>query len=254
MSTLAVEFRFVSKYYAPRVAALQRVTFQVERGETLVLLGSSGSGKTTSLKMINRLEVPDEGEVLVEGEPVHDWDPIRLRRKVGYVIQEVGLLPHMTVEENVSLVPRLEGWDAGRRRARSTELLELVGLPPKEFLDQRPSQLSGGQKQRVGVARALANDPPILLMDEPFGALDPISRRRIQEEFRRLERELRKTVVFVTHDVVEAMRLADRVVVMDDGMIRQIGTPQAVLEEPADDFVKEFVRIDVLTDRDLLDS
>jgi osmoprotectant transport system ATP-binding protein len=204
--------------------------------------------------MINRLEVPDEGEVFVEGESVRDWDPIRLRRKVGYVIQDVGLLPHMTVEENVSLVPRLEGWDAGRRRARSSELLELVGLPPAEFLDQRPSQLSGGQKQRVGVARALANDPPILLMDEPFGALDPITRRRIQEEFRRLERELGKTVVFVTHDVVEAMRLADRVVVMDGGKIRQIGTPHAVLEEPADDFVKEFVRLDILTDRDLLDS
>jgi osmoprotectant transport system ATP-binding protein len=252
MSTLAVEFRSVSKFYTPRVAALHGVSFQVEQGETLVLLGSSGSGKTTSLKMINRLEVPDEGEVLVEGESVRDWDPIRLRRKVGYVIQEVGLLPHMTVEENVSLVPRLEGWDAGRRRARSTELLELVGLPPKEFLGQRPSQLSGGQKQRVGVARALANDPPILLMDEPFGALDPITRRRIQEEFRRLERELGKTVVFVTHDVVEAMRLADRVVVMDGGKIRQIGTPRAVLEEPADDFVKEFVRLDILTDGDVL--
>lgn len=253
MSTSAVEFRSVSKFYSPHQAALHHVSFQVEKGETLVLLGSSGSGKTTSLKMINRLEVPDEGEVLVEGRAVRDWDPIRLRRNVGYVIQEVGLLPHMTVEENVSLVPRLEGWDAVRRRKRSTELLELVGLSPKDFLDQRPSQLSGGQKQRVGVARALANDPPILLMDEPFGALDPITRRRLQEEFRRLERELGKTVVFVTHDVVEAMRLADRVVVMDGGKVRQIGPPRVVLEEPADDFVKEFVRLDILTDRDLQD-
>jgi osmoprotectant transport system ATP-binding protein len=203
--------------------------------------------------MINRLEVPDEGEVLVEGREVSDWNPIRLRRKVGYVIQEVGLLPHMTVEENVSLVPRLEGWDARKRRDRSRELLELVGLSPKDFMDQRPYQLSGGQKQRVGVARALANDPPILLMDEPFGALDPITRRRIQEEFRRLERELRKTVVFVTHDVVEAMRLADRVAIMDEGKIRQIGTPRTVLKEPADDFVREFVRLDMLSDTDLLD-
>lgn len=248
-----VEFRSVSKSFSPRQVALHRLTFKVEKGETLVLLGSSGSGKTTSLKMINRLELPDEGEVLVEGRAVRDWDPIRLRRRVGYVIQEVGLLPHMTVEENVSLVPRLEGWGVQERRARARELLELVGLPPEDFLEQRPAQLSGGQKQRVGVARALANDPPILLMDEPFGALDPITRRRLQEEFRRLERELGKTVVFVTHDVVEAMRLGDRVAIMDSGKIRQIGTPRAVLEEPADDFVKEFVRLDLLTDRDLLD-
>ena len=252
-SAAAVEFRSVSKFYSLHQAALADVTFQVEQAETLVLLGSSGSGKTTSLKMINRLVEPDEGVVLVEGREVREWDPIRLRRRVGYVIQEVGLLPHMTVEENISLVPRLEGWNEARRRARSRDLLELVGLSPREFLGQRPSQLSGGQKQRVGVARALANDPPVLLMDEPFGALDPITRRRLQDEFRRLERELGKTVVFVTHDVVEAMRLADRVAVMNRGQIVQIGTPREILEEPADEFVREFVRLDVLSENDLLD-
>lgn len=251
-SVAAVEFRSVSKFYSHLQAALSHVTFQVSQAETLVLLGSSGSGKTTSLKMINRLVEPDEGDVLVAGREVREWDPIRLRRRVGYVIQEVGLLPHMTVEENISLVPRLEGWNEARRRSRSRDLLELVGLPPREFLGQRPSQLSGGQKQRVGVARALANDPPLLLMDEPFGALDPITRRRLQDEFRRLERALGKTVVFVTHDVVEAMRLADRVAVMDGGKIVQIGTPREVLEEPADEFVREFVRLDVLSDDDLL--
>lgn len=243
----AVEFRDVSKFFGDGQAALRRVSFRVERGETLVLLGSSGSGKTTSLKMMNRLVLPDEGEVRIEGRKVEDWDPIELRRRAGYVIQEVGLLPHLTVEENVGLVPRLEGWELERRRTRAQELLERVGLPATDFAAKRPSELSGGQKQRVGVARALANDPPLLLMDEPFGALDPITRRRLQEEFRKLEQSLGKTVVFVTHDVPEALRLADRIAVLDQGQLRQIGTPREIVEQPADDFVREFVRYDEIS-------
>ncbi len=244
MTEPAVEFRDVSKFYGEGQTALWRVSFRVEPGETLVLLGSSGSGKTTSLKMMNRLVLPDEGEVRIEGRQVKDWDPIELRRRAGYVIQEVGLFPHLTVEENVGLVPRLEGWELERRRARAQELLERVGLPPTDFAAKRPSELSGGQKQRVGVARALANDPPLLLMDEPFGALDPITRRRLQEEFRKLAQSLGKTVVFVTHDVPEALRLADRIAVLDQGQLRQIGTPREIVQQPADDFVREFVRYD----------
>lgn len=247
MTEPAVEFRDVSKFFGDGQAALRRVSFRVERGETLVLLGSSGSGKTTSLKMMNRLVLPDEGEVRIEGRNVEDWDPIELRRRAGYVIQEVGLLPHLTVEENVGLVPRLEGWELERRRTRAQELLERVGLPATDFAAKRPSELSGGQKQRVGVARALANDPPLLLMDEPFGALDPITRRRLQEEFRKLEQSLGKTVVFVTHDVPEALRLADRIAVLDQGQLRQIGTPREIVEQPADDFVREFVRYDEIS-------
>lgn len=246
MSEPAVEFRSVSKSFPGGETALRGVSFQVERGETLVLLGSSGSGKTTSLKMMNRLVLPDQGEVLIEGKEVRHWDPIRLRRRAGYVIQEVGLLPHMTVEENVALVPRLEGWELDRRRARARELMELVGLEPTDFGAKRPSELSGGQKQRVGVARALANDPPLLLMDEPFGALDPITRRRLQGEFQNLEQLLKKTVVFVTHDVHEALRLADRIAVMDGGEVHQVGSPREIVNEPADEFVREFVRYDEL--------
>lgn len=246
MKELAVEFRAVFKFYGDGRAVLSDVSFQVEPGENLVLLGSSGSGKTTTMKMINRLIEPDRGEVRVWGKDTREWDPIELRRRTGYVIQDVGLLPHFRVWENVSLVPRLLGWEEDRRRARAEELLSLVGLPPAEFADKRPSELSGGQKQRVGVARALAVDPPLLLMDEPFGALDPITRRRLQTEFLELEGRLGKTVVFVTHDVPEAFRLADRIAVMDQGRIRQIGAPRDILERPADDFVKEFVRRDAL--------
>lgn len=251
MSQPSVEFRSVSKFYTPYHAALVQLSFRASKGEILVLLGSSGSGKTTTLKIMNRLLVPEEGEVIVEGKEVREWDPIRLRRRAGWVIQEVGLLPHLTVEENVSLVPRLEGWEEARRRSRAHELLELVGLSPARFSGMRPSKLSGGQKQRVGVARALANDPPLLLMDEPFGALDPITRRRLQEEFRKLQQTLAKTVVFVTHDVVEALRLADRIAVLHAGRLRQIGTPREIVSDPADDLVKEFVRLDFLNGEDL---
>jgi osmoprotectant transport system ATP-binding protein len=247
MSQPAIQFRSVTKFFASERPALDEVSFRVDSGETLVFLGSSGSGKTTTLKMMNRLIEPDRGEIFIEGREVREWDPIRLRRRCGYVIQEVGLLPHMTVEENVALVPRMDGWNLDKRCARAKELLDMVGLPSREFHSKQPSQLSGGQKQRVGVARALAVDPPVLLMDEPFGALDPITRRKLQVEFLDLEKRLGKTVVFVTHDVVEAMRLADRVAVMDQGRIRQIGTPQEILDRPADEFVRDFVRMDVIS-------
>ena len=242
----AVEFRSVSKSFGNGRPALAEISFSVAPGENLVLLGTSGSGKTTTLKMINRLVEPDSGEVRVNGREVREWDPIKLRRQAGYVIQDVGLLPHFRIWENVALVPRLEGWPAARQRDRAFELLDLLGLAPKEYAEKWPEELSGGQKQRVGVARALALDPPLLLMDEPFGALDPITRRYIQKEFLALEQKLGKTVVFVTHDVPEAFRIADRIAVFDQGRILQIGTRQEILERPADGFVREFVRYDTL--------
>ena len=191
-----------------------------------MLLGRSGSGKTTTLKLINRLLAPTSGQVLVEGRATTSWDVIRLRRGLGYVIQEVGLLPHFNVERNVGLVPTLEGWAPERVRERTRAMLELVGLEPREFAGRFPQQLSGGQRQRVGVARALAADPPILLMDEPFGALDPITRVEIQREFRALERRLKKTVVFVTHDIREAFLLGSRIALLEEGRLAACGTPE----------------------------
>lgn len=240
----AVEFRGVSKSFGDGKPALCSLSLTVGDGETLVLLGSSGSGKTTTLKMMNRLIEPDEGEVDVDGREIRAWDPIALRRRTGYVIQEVGLLPHLSVAENVGLVPRLCGWDVARRAARVRELLELVSLPPDAFASKMPSELSGGERQRVGVARALGADPPLLLMDEPFGALDPINRRRLQDEFRALRDRLGKTIVFVTHDVAEAVKLAHRIGVMHDGTLQQLGRPRDILEQPANAFVEELVRLD----------
>jgi len=191
--------------------------FSVRRAETLVVLGESGSGKTTALRLINRLLDPSAGSVLVEDRETTSWDPVRLRRKIGYMIQDIGLLPHLTVSQNVALVPYLEGWESSRSESRVDELLDLVGLPPAEFGRRRPSELSGGQRQRVGVARALAADPPILLCDEAFGAVDPITRRDLQREFKQLVHSLGKTVVFVTHDVLEALAMADRIVLLENG-------------------------------------
>jgi osmoprotectant transport system ATP-binding protein len=225
----AVEFRRVGFRLADGRPILSDFSLEVCAGETLVLLGRSGSGKTTALKQVNRLLVPSEGEVLVEQVPTTQWDAIRLRRRIGYVIQEVGLFPHFTVERNVALVPALEGWPAERIRARVEELLRLVGLEPASFRDRYPHQLSGGQRQRVGVARALAGDPPILLMDEPFGALDPLTRADLQREFRQLQERLGKTIVFVTHDLREALLLASRIGLVEAGRLVGVYRPEEFL-------------------------
>jgi osmoprotectant transport system ATP-binding protein len=205
------------------------ISFSVASGQTLFLLGRSGSGKTTLLKLINRVLVPTAGQVIVRGRPTTEWDPIRLRRSVGYVIQEAGLFPHFTVAQNIALVPSLEKWDAARTTARVNELLVLVGLDPAEFASRKPHELSGGQRQRVGVARALAANPPILLMDEPFGALDPVTRAELQREFSALARRLGKTIVFVTHDLREALLLASRIILLESGRIVADATPQEFL-------------------------
>ena len=237
-----LEMREVRKRYATGAVALDGVSLSVDEGRVLVLLGTSGSGKTTALKTINGLVRPDAGEVLVLGRDVRQWDPIALRRRIGYVIQEAGLFPHLTVAANVEIVPRLLGWAADRREARARELLALVGLDPSRYGPLQPAQLSGGERQRVGLARALGADPPLLLMDEPFGALDPLTRRRLQDEFKELQGRLSKTVVLVTHDVPEALRLGHEVAVMDLGRVVQRGTPENVRNAPQPGFVAEFVR------------
>lgn len=223
-----IEFRSASYRLSPDRTLLTPLDLTVSRGETLVLLGRSGSGKTTTLKLINRLLEPTGGEVLVEGKPTTAWDPIRLRRGIGYAIQDVGLFPHITVERNIGLVPEVEGWPAARIRERVRELLLLVGLEP-EHAGRHPRELSGGQRQRVGVARALALDPPILLMDEPFGALDPLTRAELQNEFAALEKRLGKTVVLVTHDLREALLLGTKIGLLEAGQLRGVYSPDEFL-------------------------
>ena len=228
------------KTFASGRAALDGFSLSVRDGETVALLGPSGCGKTTALKLVNRLLAPDAGEVRVFGRDVAQEDAVGLRRSIGYVIQEGGLLPHWTVQENVATVPRLLGWSEDRRRERAREVLAMVNLPADEFSGRRPRELSGGQRQRVGVARALAADPVLVLMDEPFGALDPIARRALQAEFLAWKRQLRKAVLLVTHDLTEAFRLADRVAIVWQGRVVQVGTPREIVEAPANDFVREF--------------
>ena len=241
-SSTAVEFADVSFRVSEDRELLSDVNLSVHRGETLMLLGRSGSGKTTCLKMINRLYTPTAGEVCVDGVPVAQWDVIKLRRGIGYAIQDVGLFPHYSVRENVALVPKLERWEPGKIDARVEEVLALVGLPAKEFAGRYPHQLSGGQRQRVGLARALAAEPPILLMDEPFGALDPITRAEIQMEFKKLQQELGKTIVFVTHDVGEALLLGSRIGLMEAGKLRGVYSSDEFLRVP-DDSVKAYVDV-----------
>ena len=220
-----VEFREVSFAVNGGRPIIDRLSLQVQPGETFVLLGESGCGKTTTLKLVNRLLTPTSGKVMVEAKATTEWDVIRLRRRTGYVIQEAGLFPHFTVEQNIALVPHLEGWDEARVRERVRELLSLVGLDAERFADRYPRELSGGQRQRIGVARALAADPPLLLMDEPFGALDPLTRASLQKEFADLKERLGKTVIFVTHDVREALLLGTRIALMDAGRIVLLETP-----------------------------
>ncbi len=224
-----IEFRRVSFRAANAHLLVSDLSLSVRRGETLVLLGRSGCGKTTTLKLINRLLEPTAGEVWVEGRSTLAWDPIRLRRRIGYVIQEAGLFPHFTVERNVGLVPQLERWAPEKVQTRVRELLELVGLPPEQFLSRYPRELSGGQRQRVGVARALAGDPPLLLMDEPFGALDPLTRAEIQREFQALQGRLGKTIVFVTHDMREALLLGNRIALLEAGKLAGVFAPAEFL-------------------------
>ncbi len=236
-----IQLRRVSKIFPNGQVALRDVTLDVAPESTVALLGPSGSGKTTTLKLINRLVTPTTGEVRVNGVDVARADPIVLRRQIGYVVQEAGLFPHLTARENVEIMPRLLQWPESRRRVRTEELFALLGLDVTHHGTRYPAELSGGQRQRVGLARALAADPPIVLMDEPFGALDPLTRRRLQREFRLLNANLHKTVVLVTHDVEEALFLADRVAVLLDGRVEQIGTPDEVRRAPTSEFVASFL-------------
>ena len=240
-----INMEHVTKRYGEgSVASVDDLSLIVPEGSTVALIGPSGCGKTTTMRMINRLIDPTEGRIIVNGEDVTKVDPVILRRHIGYVIQQVGLVPHMTIAQNIAAVPKLLGWDEVRIRSRTDELLHLVGLDPAEMLKRYPRQLSGGQRQRIGVARALAADPPVLLMDEPFGAIDPIARTRLQDEFRQILQRVRKTVVLVTHDLDEAIRLGDRIAIMKSGRIVQYDTPDAILSHPADAFVENFVGID----------
>ncbi|MEO8676589.1 MAG: ABC transporter ATP-binding protein [Casimicrobiaceae bacterium] len=226
------------------VRAVDGVSFEVGEGETCVLLGPSGCGKTTTLRMINRLVAPTSGKIFIAGRDTDTVDPVLLRRGIGYVIQQIGLFPNMTVAENIGVVPRLLGWDASRRRGRAEELLSMLALPPAQFADRYPNELSGGQAQRVGVARALAVDPPVLLMDEPFAALDPVNREAIQDEFLRMQQKLRKTILFVSHDIDEAVKMADRIAIFHSGRLVQFAAPDELLARPADAFVANFVGSD----------
>ncbi|NIU58926.1 MAG: ATP-binding cassette domain-containing protein [Phycisphaerae bacterium] len=214
---------------------------EIEEGETVVLLGTSGSGKTTTMKMVNRLVEPTSGTILINGKDIIQQDSIHLRRMIGYAIQHIGLFPHMTVAENIAIVPKLLKWPVGQIVKRVKVLLAMVGLEPDDFRVRYPAQLSGGQRQRVGVARALAADPPIVLMDEPFGALDPITREQLQNEFIELLSEIKKTIIFVTHDVFEAVKMGDRIALLDAGRLQQLATPTELIEEPANEFVDQFL-------------
>ncbi|MGI8802332.1 MAG: ABC transporter ATP-binding protein [Solirubrobacteraceae bacterium] len=241
-----LEFRDVTKRYPGQKApAIDKLSLAVPAGEVCVLVGPSGSGKTTAMRLVNRMIPLTDGDILLGGRSVLDRPPDDLRKEIGYVIQQIGLFPHLTIAENITTVPRLLGWDKPRMAARSDELLELIGMDPAEMRDRYPSQLSGGQRQRVGVARALAADPPLMLMDEPFGAIDPISRERLQDEFLRLQAKVRKTIIFVTHDIDEAIKMGDRIAILrEGGQLAQYATPTELLARPADDFVAQFVGAD----------
>lgn len=231
--------RISKSFDGGKTYAVRELSLEIAEGETLILLGSSGCGKTTTLRMINRLIEPSEGTIQVDGRNVLEQDPIELRRSIGYVFQGIGLFPHMTIQQNVGIVTRLLGWSSEKRKKRALELLDMVGLPPDQYAPRFPDELSGGQQQRVGVARALAADPSYLLMDEPFGALDALSRDSLQQELLSLKSRLKKTVIFVTHDIFEALTLGDRIAVLHEGNLEQVGTKEEVVGKPATDFVRD---------------
>ncbi|KTC40481.1 glycine/betaine ABC transporter ATP-binding protein, partial [Pseudomonas sp. ABAC21] len=235
-----IQIEHLSKTFGA-ITAVEDVSLSVAEGQICILLGPSGCGKTTTLKMINRLIAPTSGTIRIAGRDTAELDSVTLKRSIGYVIQQVGLFPNMTVEDNICVVPNLLGWDKTKSRKRAAELLEVVALDPAMFLQRYPCELSGGQQQRVGVARALAADPPVMLMDEPFGAIDPINREVIQDEFMRIQRQVGKTVLFVSHDIDEAMKMADCVALFHDGRIEQFGTPDDLLAQPASEFVASFM-------------
>ncbi|NDJ85582.1 MAG: ABC transporter ATP-binding protein [Chloroflexi bacterium] len=256
-----IEFKNVSKIYPNGFRAVSNLSLHVAKGEVVVLIGPSGCGKTTTMRMVNRLISVSEGEILIEGVSNQDLPPEELRRQIGYAIQQIGLFPHMTVSQNVAIVPRMLKWEDERIRRRVDELLDLVGLDPDINRDKYPRQLSGGQQQRVGVARALGADPPIMLMDEPFGAVDPITREVLQEEFLQIQQTVEKTIIFVTHDIDEAIKMGDRIAILRDGRLIQYDTPETLLEHPVDRFVRDFVgadrqlkRLGLVSVRELMDA
>ncbi|WLR52608.1 betaine/proline/choline family ABC transporter ATP-binding protein [Bacillus tianshenii] len=236
-----IRFENVSKKYQDGTLAIQNMNLTIPKGELLTLIGPSGCGKTTTMKMINRLIEPTEGRIFVDEQDISQTNPVELRRNIGYVIQRIGLLPHMTIEDNIALVPKLKKWPKQKYEKRVDELLDLVGLDPHIYKGRYPAELSGGQQQRIGVVRALAAEPPVILMDEPFSALDPISREQLQDELLHLQNTIHKTIVFVTHDMNEALKIADRMALMKDGEIIQLDTPQNIVRHPKDDFVAEFI-------------
>jgi osmoprotectant transport system ATP-binding protein len=241
-----IKLKDVTKVYlGQRQPAVANVSFTVPEGNTCVLIGPSGCGKTTIMKMVNRLIEPTEGMIFIDGQNVREMNPVKLRRTIGYVIQQIGLFPHMTIQQNIAVVPRLLGWKRAKIAQRVDELIDLVGMDPNVYRDRYPRELSGGQRQRIGVGRALAADPPVMLMDEPFGAVDPITRDRLQNEFLRLQERLHKTIVFVTHDIDEAIKMGDQIVILQvGGNIQQIGPPDEILASPVNDFVADFVGSD----------
>jgi osmoprotectant transport system ATP-binding protein len=243
MSGNAVEFLNVSKSYGSG-NVLENFDLVIPNGKIVTIIGPSGCGKTTLLKMVNRLIEPESGKILLEGTDISTLDPVQLRRNIGYVIQQIGLFPHMTIEQNISIVPRLKGEKKSQLIARATELLDLIGLDPPRFLKRYPHELSGGQQQRIGVARALAANPSIVLMDEPFSALDPISRVQLQKELISLNQQVRKTIIFVTHDIDEALKIADQLVLLNEGEIVQQGSPNEILASPKNHFVREFLGVE----------
>jgi osmoprotectant transport system ATP-binding protein len=241
-----IEFKEVSKTYpGTDTSVVNDLSFEIPEGEVCVLVGPSGCGKTTTMRMVNRLIEPTDGEILIDGEPNTSMSGTQLRRKIGYAIQQIGLFPHRTIAENIATVPGLLNWDKGRIRARVDDLLELVGLDPNDYRERYPAELSGGQQQRVGVARAMAADPPIMLMDEPFGAVDPITRERLQDEFLRIQQDIKKTIVFVTHDIDEAIKMGDKIAILKQGgVLAQYDTPENILSNPNSEFVSSFVGAD----------